>query len=128
MAHLDELRRYAWFVDSRSVFSRVCAEVSGEGFALSPYIKEHLPAFTGRDKPLYKLCQAASYVQTTLRWLDSQGLAGRPFNTRALSITQNGFESLAAKYFRPGPYIHLRVLKLRYRKIAIITITASTVG
>ncbi len=100
MAHLDELRRYAWFVDSRSVFSRVCAEVSGEGFALSPYIKEHLPAFTGRDKPLYKLCQAASYVQTTMRWLNSKDLAGRPFNTRALSITQNGFESLAAKYFQ----------------------------
>ncbi len=102
-AHLEELRRYAWFVESRSVFSRVCAEVSGEGFALSPYIKRHLPAFTGRDKPLYKLCQAASYVQTSMRWLDSQGLAGRPFNTRALSITQNGFESLAAKYFQRAP-------------------------
>lgn len=98
-AHLDELRRYAWFVDSRSVFSRVCAEISGEGFALSPHIKDHLPAFTSRDKPLYKLCQAASYVYTSMRWLDSQGLAERPFNTRALSITQNGFESLAARFF-----------------------------
>lgn len=101
-AHLDELKRYAWFVDSRSVFSRVCAEVSGEGFALSPHIKDHLPAFTGRDKPLYKLCQAASYIHTSMRWLESKGLAGRPFNTRALSITQNGFESLAAKFFRTG--------------------------
>ena len=98
-AHLDELRRYAWFVDSRSVFSRVCAEISGEGFALSPHIKDHLPAFTSRVKPLYKLCQAASYVHTSMRWLDSQGLAERPFNTRALSITQNGFESLAARFF-----------------------------
>jgi hypothetical protein len=74
--------------------------VSGEGFVLSPHIKEHLPAFTGRDKPLYKLCQAASYVHTSMRWLDSQGLADRPFNTRALSITQNGFESLAAKFLK----------------------------
>ncbi len=97
-AHLDELRRYAWFVDSRGVFSRVCAEVSGEGFVLAPHIKKHLPAFTGRDKPLYKLCQAASYVHTSMRWIHSQGLADRPFNTRALSITQNGFESLAAKF------------------------------
>ena len=102
LAHLDELRRYAWFVDSRSVFSRVCAEVSGEGFALSPGIKNHLPAFTGRDKPLYKLCQAASYVHTTMRWLNSKGLAERPFNTRALSITQNGFESLAARFSGSG--------------------------
>ena len=98
-AHLDELRRFAWFMDTRSVFSRVCAEVSGEGFVLSPRIKEHLQAFTSRDKPLYKLCQAASYVQTTLRWLSSKGCDDRTFNARALSITQNGFESLCAKFF-----------------------------
>lgn len=98
-AHLDELRRFAWFMDTRSVFSRVCAEVSGEEFVLSPQIKEHLPAFTGRDKPLYKLCQAASYVYSTLRWLKSKGFDDRPFNARALSITQNGFESLCARFF-----------------------------
>ena len=98
-AHLDELRRYAWFVDSRSVFSRVCAEVSGEQFAVAPSIKDHLPAFTSRDKPLYKLCQAASYIGTTMRWLASKGFNDRPTNGRALSITQNGFESLMARYF-----------------------------
>lgn len=98
-AHLEELRRFAWFMDTRSVFSRVCAEVSGEEFVLSPRIKEHFPAFTGRDKPLYKLCQAASYVETTLRWLKSKGVDDRPFNARALSITQNGFESLSAKFY-----------------------------
>lgn len=98
-AHLEELRRFAWFMDTRSVFSRVCAEVSGEEFLLSPDIKNHLPAFTGRDKPLYKLCQAASYIHTSMRWLKSQGLDDKPCNTRALSITQNGFESLAARFF-----------------------------
>lgn len=98
-AHLEELRRFAWFMDTRSVFSRVCAEVSGEEFVLSPDIKNHLPAFTGRDKPLYKLCQAASYLHTTMRWLKSQGLDDKPCNARALSITQNGFESLAARFF-----------------------------
>ena len=98
-AHLGELRRYAWYLDSRSVFSRVCAEVSGDGFAFSNRLKEHLPAFTGRDKPLYKLCQAASYVQTTVRWLKSKGYDDKPCNARTLSITQNGFESLAATFF-----------------------------
>lgn len=102
MAHLDELCRYAALMDSRSVFSRVCAEVSGEGFRLSPQLKDHLPAFTSRDKPLYKLCQAASYVHSTMHWLESKGMDDRPFNARALSITQNGFESLAAKYFQTG--------------------------
>jgi len=86
-------------MDTRSVFSNVCAEVTGEGFILSPEIKTHLQAFTGRDKPLYKLCQSASYIQTSLRWLKSCGIDNKPFNTRALSITQNGFESLCARFF-----------------------------
>ena len=97
-AHLEELLRYAWHMDTRSVFSSVCAEVSGEQFRLSPRLKQHLPAFTGRDKPLYKLCQAASYVCTTLRWFKTKGLDDRPCNARALSITQNGFESLSARF------------------------------
>jgi Helicase conserved C-terminal domain len=103
-AHLDELGRYVWYVDSRSVFSRVCAEISGEGFELSPTIAEYLPAFTGRDKPLYKLCQAASYVDRSMHWLKSRGFGKRPFNARALSITQNGFESLSAQYFHPDQH------------------------
>lgn len=98
-AHLDELRRFAWFMDTRSVFSRVCAEVSNEEFTLSPAIKRYLPAFTGRDKPLYKLCQAASYVHTSMRWLEHKGFKDKPCNARALSITQNGFESLCARFF-----------------------------
>lgn len=98
-AHLDELRRFAWFMDTRSVFSRVCAEVSNEEFALSPAIKHYLPAFTSRDKPLYKLCQAASYVHTSMRWLASKGFDDKPCNARAFSITQNGFESLCARFF-----------------------------
>jgi hypothetical protein len=98
-AHLEELRRFAWFMSTRSVFSRVCAEISGETFALSPDIRAHLPAFSGRDKPLYKLCQAASYVHTSMRWFKCKGFSKRPCKARAISITQNGFESLSARYF-----------------------------
>jgi hypothetical protein len=101
-AHLDELARYVWHIESRGVFSRVCAELSGEGFELAPTISTYLSAFTGRDKPLYKLCQAASYVDTSMRWLEGRGYGDRPFNARALSITQNGFESLGARYFSPN--------------------------
>jgi len=119
-AHLEELGRYAWYVESRGVFSRVCAEVSGEGFELSPAITEYLPAFTGRDKPFYKLCQAASYVDRSLHWLASRGFGDRPFNARALSITQNGFESLGARFFHPDapdPRVELMAaLGRAYRK------------
>jgi hypothetical protein len=101
-AHLEELQRFSWFMDSRSVFARVCAEVYGEGFDLSPGLKEHLPAFSSRDKPFYKLCQAASYIETSMRWLTSRGHGDHPFTARALSITQNGFESLAARYGSPA--------------------------
>ncbi|MGR8932697.1 MAG: helicase, partial [Gammaproteobacteria bacterium] len=34
-----------------------------------------------------------------MRWLKSQGLDDKPCNARALSITQNGFESLVARFF-----------------------------
>lgn len=120
-AHLDELRRYAWFVDSRSVFSRVCAEVSGENFELSSVINEYLAAFTGRDKPLYKLCQAASYIDKTMHWLNIRGHCNREWKTRAFSITQNGLESLAATYDiglnHTDPRVYLmRDLGQAYRK------------
>lgn len=97
--HLNELRRYSWFVDSRSVFANVCAEVNGEEFRISPALAKHLPAFTGRDKPLYKLCQACSYLVKTTELLNSHGFGDRPLNARALSITQNGLESLGGKFF-----------------------------
>ncbi|MBK1642363.1 hypothetical protein CKO12_10830 [Chromatium okenii] len=98
--HLAELQRYARFIDSRSVFSQICAEIDGDGFAFSPQLKDHLPAFTTRDKPLYKLCQAASYVDKTVHLLHHHKLIMQPCNTRALAITQNGFESVAAQFFR----------------------------
>ena len=82
-AHLDELGRYGWYVESRGVFSRVCAEVSGEEFELSPTLAEYLPAFTSRDKPFYKLCQAASYVDTTHALAAGQGLRRTDLSTRA---------------------------------------------
>ena len=64
-----------WYVDSRSVFSRVCAEISGEGFAVVAGPSQTiLPAFTGRDKPFYKLCQAASYVDTDHALAQEQGV------------------------------------------------------
>ncbi|MBV5310035.1 helicase C-terminal domain-containing protein [Chromatium okenii] len=119
--HLAELRRYARFIDSRSVFSQICAEVDGEGFAFSPQLKEHLHAFTARDKPLFKLCQAASYIDKTLKLLDRHKLIKQPCNARAFAITQNGFESLSAQFFRndiPDPRCALMAtLGEAYRKM-----------
>ncbi|MBK1694812.1 hypothetical protein CKO09_08680 [Chromatium weissei] len=108
--HLTELRRYARFIESRSVFSQICAEMDGEGFAFSPHLKNYLHAFTARDKPLYKLCQAASYIDKTMVLFDRYVLIKQPCNTRAFAITQNGFESLAAQFFRndaPDPRCEL---------------------
>ncbi len=51
-AHLDELTRHRRTVDSRSVFARVAAEVSGEAFELSEDIQNYLGALTGDNKPV----------------------------------------------------------------------------
>jgi hypothetical protein len=100
-AHLDELMRHRRVVDSRSVFARVAAEVEDEMFELSGDIKNYLGALTGDNKPLYKLCQAASYAEKTVALLQSRGALTKTCNARALAITPNGLESLAAKY-TPG--------------------------
>jgi hypothetical protein len=97
-AHLDELQRYRRRVDSRSVFARVSAEVTGESFELSSDIRRYFSALTSDNKPLFKLCQAASYAETTVELLRSRGLLQPRCMARALAITPHGLESLAAAF------------------------------
>ena len=97
-AHLEELVRHRRYVDSRSVFARVAAEVSGERFELSSDIKNHLGALTGDNKPLYKLCQASAYGESTVSALRSARVLTNPCVVRALAITPNGLESLSARF------------------------------
>lgn len=103
-AHLDELLRHRRVVDSRSVFARVAAEVDGESFAVSKDIKSYLTALTSDNKPLYKLCQASSYAESTVRLLQNRELLTTPCRVRALAITPNGLESLAARFVPGAPY------------------------
>lgn len=97
-AHLDELLRHRRLIDNRGVFARVTAEVDGESFELSEDLRNHLGALTSGNKPFYKLCQACSYAESTVTWLRRDGILSRPCNTRALALTPNGLESLAAKF------------------------------
>ncbi len=96
--HLEELARYVRLLDIRGVFSRVCAEVKGERFELSPALASHLGAFTSRDKPFYKLCQGASYVDTTIDLLRHARKLSGPIHGRVIAVTSNGFESLSANF------------------------------
>lgn len=100
-AHLDELMRHRRLVDSRGVFARVSAEIQEETFELSDDIKSHLGALTSDNKPFYKLCQASGYAESTVQLLESHRLLTKPCVVRALAITPNGLESLAARYV-PG--------------------------
>lgn len=97
-AHLQELTRHRRLIDSRSVFARVTAEVDGESFELSEDIKHHLNALTSGNKPFYKLCQGCSYAANTAEWLRRNGVLTKPCNVRALAITPNGLESIAARF------------------------------
>ncbi len=97
-AHLEELTRHRRLIDSRSVFARVTAEVDGESFELSEDIKHHLGALTSGNKPFYKLCQGCSYAANTAEWLRTDGVLTKPCNVRALAITPNGLESIAARF------------------------------
>lgn len=101
-AHLDELLRHRRLIDSRSVFARVSAEVSGESFELSEDIKNHLGALTSENKPFYKLCQGSGYAESTVNWLQRNGVMKKVCVARALAITPNGLESIAAKFSLDG--------------------------
>ncbi|AFY66550.1 helicase [Geitlerinema sp. PCC 7407] len=96
--HCAEVNRYARYLDSRGVFARVCAEVEGETLTLSHKLADHLVAFSGSDKPLYKLCQAASYTEKLVRQLSAMGRFSQGCNVRAIAVTSNGLESLAAHF------------------------------
>lgn len=97
-AHLDELLRHRRIVNSRSVFANVAAEVAGEDFNLSSDIRHHLTALSGDNKPLFKLCQACSYAETFAQIVLGTSENKKPIVARALAITPNGLESLAAQF------------------------------
>lgn len=96
--HREEIGRYARYIDSRGVFSRVCAEVEDGEFLLSSNLASHLPAFSGVDKPLFKLCQASSYTERLIHLLQAYGKLKETCSARAIAITCNGLESLAARF------------------------------
>lgn len=112
-AHLDELARFRRMVDSRGVFAHVSAEVEEESFELSSDIKSNLSALTSDNKPFYKLCQGAAYATSTLQLLEDQGLLAKPCLARALAITPNGLESLAARYAPAAPAEDPRLALMR---------------
>lgn len=95
-AHLKELERHRRVLDSRSVFARVTAEVDQEHFELSEDIRHYLLALTSENKPLYKLCQASSYATTTAELLQTRACVTGNVRARALAVTPNGLEGLAA--------------------------------
>lgn len=100
--HCNEVNRYARYLEARGVFSRVCAEVAGENFALSDHIKNHLRVFSGKDKPLYKLCQAASYLDQLVGLLQNIERLPSQCEARAIAVTSNGLESLMAHFGERG--------------------------
>jgi hypothetical protein len=101
-AHLDELLMHRRMIETRGVFSRITAEVDEERFELSSDLKNHLLALTAENKPLFKLCQACGYGESTERVLRSLRLVTKPCLIRALAITPNGLESLVARFKESG--------------------------
>lgn len=101
-AHLSELLRHRRIVDSRGVFAKVAAEVAGEDFDLSSDIRHHLSALSGDNKPLFKLCQACSYAESFAQIVLGTFSSTKSVVARALAITPNGLESLAARFSQHG--------------------------
>ncbi len=98
--HLAELERHRRIQEGRGVFARISAELNTEGFRLAPGMRLHLAALSSDDKPLFKLCQASAYVERTAKLLTRHNLATKTLQCRALAVTPNGLESIAAQFER----------------------------
>ncbi|WP_445627212.1 helicase [Nostoc sp. DSM 114167] len=111
--HTEEISRYARYIESRGVFSRVCAEVEGEEFSLSKRLESFLSAFSGQDKPLFKLCQASSYTDSLIKVLRARKRLEGSCHARAIAVTSNGIESLAAQFWgvEPEPDTRAKLMK-----------------
>ncbi|MEH2413724.1 helicase-related protein [Nostoc sp.] len=111
--HREEMNRYYRYIESRGVFSRVCAVVEGEEFLPSSKLKSHLSAFSGKDKPLFKLCQASSYTERLIHLLYSHQRLKGNCSGRAIAVTSNGLESLAAHFLgvEPEPDPRAKLMK-----------------
>ncbi|MBE9108416.1 helicase [Nodosilinea sp. LEGE 07298] len=96
--HCNEVRRYARYIESRGVFARVCAEVEGSGLEISQQLSGHLVAFSGSDKPLFKLCQASSYTERLVNLLVKQERLTKGCRASAIAVTSNGLESVTAEF------------------------------
>ncbi|MFW6296391.1 MAG: hypothetical protein ACOC04_04290, partial [Halothece sp.] len=118
-SHCQEINRYARYLDARGSFSRICAEVKGDRFLFSSTLRKHLSAFSGQDKPLYKLCQASSYTEQLVKLLQQKGRLNAPCTARAMAITSNGLESLSARFTAESdPRVELmRSLGKAYREM-----------
>ncbi|WP_413162682.1 helicase C-terminal domain-containing protein [Capilliphycus salinus ALCB114379] len=97
-SHCEEINRYARYLDARGSFSRICAEVQGDQLQVSSKLKEYLFVFSGKDKPLYKLSQAASYTHKLVELLQKKKRLQNSCLARSMAITSNGVESLSAHF------------------------------
>ncbi len=99
--HQREISRYAQYQERRGVFSRIRAEVEGDEFLLSANLPDHLSVFSSIDKPLFKLAQASSYLESLVSILRGCHRLDGLCTAKAVAVTANGCESIAAR-FDPG--------------------------
>ncbi|HEV2121240.1 MAG TPA: helicase, partial [Chloroflexota bacterium] len=97
-AHLGEVERFIQRLESRGVFTRIAAEITGERFTFSDALVSHLTALTTHDKPLYKLVQGSSYATRLLHWLEQHGEPLVPATAQVIAVTSAGIEALCATF------------------------------
>lgn len=97
-SHCQEVTRHARYLENRGTFSRICAEVQDDQLQISSKLSEHLTAFSGEDKPLYKLCQACSYAEQLVDLLTRQNCLKDDALVVSMAITSNGVETLSAHF------------------------------
>ena len=94
--YLSEYKRYVMQNESQSVFSFVNAEAKEIPFKFSEKLRQFLPAFVRKEKPLFKLAQGCSYASTFAEIYKNQVNSNLHLNVMA--ITSRGGEYITAEY------------------------------
>lgn len=98
-AHLDEVAAWVARVERRGVFSHLSAEVAagGDEVRIGAGLMAHLGAFAGRDKPLFKLCQAGAYAVHLATGPRRMKLVPGDLRVIATAVTSGGIEAAQAE-------------------------------
>lgn len=112
-------RTHRRYIDSKSVFSNLTTEAQNIPFEFTKSLDRFLPAFTRKEKPIFKLAQGCCYANTFAQSFYPENLGGErrgKLYLHCMAITSRDAEFISAEYKTENKSSELVVLQNLARK------------